>query len=497
MLIISVTTDKQEAVQAVIDRVDRLGELIVLHSPQATTANHDLLIDETGIHLPLSWNNSRPPYLLPETIPFLDSHLLGLIFHLLENDQQSWQYLNGTAVYPHIEVQNNLKYGLPIPADLPSTGDTALDRHNEAIIQHYTDPALDPQSLIHSYREAIRMAQDGLHAAFSIRELATFLLDQGALEEATNLLEAGIARGLPAQAEHALKLVLIQAGMQQLVVPYQPFLIERLKTQIWESLTYFEETGQRAQVGLLLLNATHIANISASYTEALGYIRRAIDLFEAEGLQELAGSAQMRKGTLLYTWAQNGNPQFYKPAVEAYQQALYVFTKEVQPYVFAEIHHNLAVLYAEMPADNKRKSIWAGVASASFHEALGFYTKESYPYEYGSICNNFGNAFTQFPPAIHSNNHEKALNYYTEALSVRTAAYPYERAITLLNYLEASWHIHENDTEITEARYQDMLEKAREVKQLVDDPDMMLAADDHLNHLAQLGQVLENHATDA
>ena len=196
----------------------------------------------------------------------------------------------------------------------------------------------------------------------------------------------------------------------------------------------------------------------------------------------------MRKGTLLYTWAQNGNPQFYKPAIEAYQEALKVFSQETAPDVFAEVQHNLGVLYSEMPADNKKRSIWAGVASSSFQEALKFYNKDEYPYEYGMICNNYGNALTKFPPAIHTDNYEKALFMYQEALNVRTRAYPHERAITLLNFLEASWHVGNEGDQFNEGRYRDMVDKAREVMDLVDQTEMTKEAQRHLDLLEKLKQ---------
>ena len=244
------------------------------------------------------------------------------------------------------------------------------------------------------------------------------------------------------------------------------------------------------ETGLLLLDAAHIANLSESFSESLGYASRAIKIFEAEELKELAGNAHYRKGTLLYTWAQKGNPQFFKPAIESYQEALKVFTKEVTPDVFADIHHNLGVLYTDMPSDHKKKSIWAGVAVASFDEALAFYTKNNYPYQYGMICNNYGNAFTKFPQAVLTDNHEKALFYYQEALDVRTAEYPYERAITLLNFLEASWDVGNDPDTFNEKRYEDMVAKAKEVKTLVEDAEMLSEADKHLNLLQELKQAV-------
>ncbi|MGD1891866.1 MAG: hypothetical protein ACFB15_14910, partial [Cyclobacteriaceae bacterium] len=134
----------------------------------------------------------------------------------------------------------------------------------------------------------------------------------------------------------------------------------------------------------------------------------------------------------------------------------------------------------------QKKSILAAVSATSFQEALRFFTKDEYPYEYGLVCNNYANALTKYPTALRTDNYEKALEFYEEALSVRTAVYPYERALTLLNYLEASWHVDNGEDGFNQQRYDDMVAKAKEVKTLVDAPDLISEAAGHLERLSQL-----------
>ncbi|MEL6133884.1 MAG: hypothetical protein AAFR59_11025 [Bacteroidota bacterium] len=457
-----------------------------------------LTLTKDGLFFPLVWDHSLPPYLFPERIEATPEHLLALIFHLLENDNKSWTYAKDSELYLHIENHNRLKYGLPYHQVLTLAG-TQRELHNIGVIMHYGHVPRDP-NLPHpeqAYLQALAKAEDMEVAAFTLRELATFYLDQGQIHQAEAVLLQGKEKVLTEEARQALNLVLVKIWMQQIVVPYDQDHIEKLKQQIWESLNYFEQRNHHVQVGLLLLDATQIANISDSYSEALGYIKRAIDIFESEGLNELAASAQLQKGTLLGTWAQNGNPQFYKPAIEAYQKSLYVFTKEESPDVFADVQHKLGVLYAEMPAENKKRGIWAGISSASFNAALEYYSKERFPYEYASICNNFANAFTKFPPGIRTDNHVKALHYYEEALEIRTRAYPYERAITLLNYLEASWNAGNDPSSFNTARYDDMIAKAEEVQRLVVDADMLHEANRHLENLQYLRTAIEKEQNDA
>ncbi|HHG86227.1 MAG TPA: hypothetical protein ENJ82_15865 [Bacteroidetes bacterium] len=364
--------------------------------------------------------------------------------------------------------------------------------HNNAILRHYASSPddFDPDKTTYFYEEAIKSAPTDEHRAFTANHFALLYIDLQQADKALQILENAKTPHLSKEASIALKHSRCKAWLQLLTIPYDALLLQKLKTTLWEVLQSYEKSQRNVEAGLLLLDAAHIANISESFSESLGYVTRAIKIFQTEGLKELEGNAHYRKGTLLYTWAQNGNPQFFKPAIESYQRALKIFTKEVAPDIFADIHHNLGVLYTDMPTEHKKKSIWAGVAVSSFQEALEYYTKEKYPYQYAMICNNYGNAFTKFPQAVLTDNYEKALFYYQEALDIRTAAYPYERAITLLNFLQASWNVGNNPGEFNENRYNDMVAKANEVKSLVDDEEMIAEADKHLNMLANLKQVV-------
>ena len=150
------------------------------------------------------------------------------------------------------------------------------------------------------------------------------------------------------------------------------------------------------------------------------------------------------------------------------------------------------MIYAEIPDEVKKKSIWAGVSSASFQQALDYYTKETHPYEYAMVCNNYANALTQYPEAIHSDNLEKALFYYQEALGIRTATdWPLERAVSLLNFVETSWHLHlpENDSNL--AHFEQMVEKAQEAERLTTDPAIVREAQAQLLKLEALRRALE------
>jgi hypothetical protein len=439
-----------------------------------------------------------PPYLFSNQLPFSKEVFLGTIFGLLGNFEKTWQYLGGNPLLEEWDILVRIFNNYPIDFETIKKQNTISDfdkyryLHNLAVAYHYA--YFEEQNLPiikQSYLQATMQATSQEHKLFTTKHFANFLLDIGQSAEAEKILKESIAIAEKPEAKAALQFVLVKALMGRLVVPYQQDLVAELKQTLWECLQFYEGKQLWGEAGMLLTDASFVANIDNSFSESLGYISKAIKYLDAEELTELLGEAYMRKGTLLYTWSKNGNPQFYRPSLEAFQEALRIFTKEETPEIFAEIHHSLGVLYAEMPDEDKKRSVWAALSSTSFKEALSFYTKEAYPYEYATICNNYANAMTNYPQMKKADNYQKALELYKEALDVRTAeSLPYERALTLINYLEASWLVGNEDDTFNQERYEEMLEKALEVKQLVSDEKLREEAERHLKDLEKLKQKL-------
>ncbi len=501
MLSIFATIEYHQQLNEFIAQEERLNELVdvldILENRPIPSA-HRILIKNGNIALPIDWFNIQPPFILPEEIALTKANLLGVIFAKLNNYEKSFAYLqdNNRGLYNELDFINRLQQGIPIdPIELASQYSPFEEyrlMHNQAIVRHYASESdsIDIDKILYFYDEAIRCAPHEEYRAYSCRQLALLYIDLHEADKAQAVLDIIIIQDLSKEAGIEIKQTMLQVWMQQLTLPYDTALLHKLKETLWEVLQFYESSERNVESGLLLLDAAHIANISESFSESLGYVTKAIRIFEEDNMQELMGNAYIRKGALLYTWAKKGNPQFFKPAVKSYREALKVFTKERAPAYFADIQHHLANIFADMPTETKKKGLWAGVAVSSFNEALEFYTKDQYPFEYAMICNNYGNAFTKFPKAVLSDNYEKALFYYQESLDIRTSDYPNERAITLLNFLEASWSVSNSVEEFNEDRFIDMKRKAEEVKTLVREEEMLQEAQKHLDLLEELKQTV-------
>lgn len=480
-------------------RLDEWVEVLDFLVEKPALSGYNLIVRRDQIAPVIDWQNVMPPYLLPEEIPFSATHLLGLIYAKLGNYERSYELLAQSPLLANeIDLINRLQNGIPTSPETLQSDFNPFEEyrfcHNSAILHHYaaTEQSFDPNKTRYFYREALNAAPNGEYYAFTAKQYVAFLQDMEEPEVAEQLLVDALFQALSDDAITELKASQCNVWLKKLVAPYDPKLLEQLKNTLWEVLQSYQKQGRNVEEALLLIDAAQIANISESFSEALGYLNRAVAILHKEEMPELLANAQYRRGVLLYTWAQKGQPQFYRGAMESFQGALKVFTREETPETFSEIHHYLGVIYSEIPDEIKKKSIWAAVSSSSFHEALNFYTKEQYPYEYARICNSFGNAISKYPEAIHSDNLEKAIFYYNEALSIRTPEhYPFERALTLLNYLEALWYLNIADKNGSSVGlFQQMLAFAAEARTLTDEAGIIAEAENHLQKLQELGETL-------
>ncbi|MCX6217339.1 hypothetical protein [Spirosoma sp.] len=495
MLYLTIRTDTIRSVTQVIESEFRLDELVQVTPITDTAADPGaIIVAEETIQLPLDWSESLPPVLLPRPLVFSPENLLAVLFMHLGNWEKAYEHGRyDRSLADAVDLTNRLQAGVLVsvparPVNGVGTFETYRRWHNRAVALHYGNVETDTDDDVsEAYQTALRHVPDAEYRAYTTKHYATLLLDTGQLTAANEVLAQAAVPELSDAARHELLAIQYAVWLQQLVVPYDAALLEQTKTALWQVLQYYETQQRTIQVGLLLVDAAQVANFTNSFAEALGYISRAVTIFRSEEVTELLANALYRKGVLLYTWAQSGNPQFYRPAMEAYQEALKVFTQQNAPAVFAEIQHHLGVIFAEIPDEVKKKSIWAAVSSSSFQQALAYFTREEFPYEYATICNHYANALTKYPQAAKSDNYAKAIGYYRDALRVRTAeAYPYERALTILNYLEAGWYVGEDDPENQRALYNDMVKKASEVPFLVTDEALINDAEQHLLRLDEL-----------
>ncbi len=493
MLTILTTIDKKQPVQDAIASVDRLHELVTVTQDASSIQDvKALVVDTNDITIPLDWYDLEPPYVFP-AIPFSTDYLLALVFYKLGNHQKSFEYVvESSPIYYHLLIATHLHFGYEL-SDSMVNFCYNTSPHNHAILNYYgvVENPLTNEALKAVFVDAIAKSKNDENKVFTGKHLLNLLLDAGELDEAKQLVQEHSEIAISDEAKNAMNVHMAGILMAQLQMPYSKAELDEVHQMQLQSIAYFEEKGLKTQAGMLLVDAAEVANFKGDFMASKTLINKAILYFKQEDIPEFLGEAGFKKAILLYTWSKNGNPQYYKAAINAFQDVLKIFKRDTHPQKFADVHHNLALIYSEIPVSSEEKPMWTAFCASSFKEVLAFYTKEQYPYEHAMASHNYATALMHFPPAKIHDNLEKAAGLFEEALLLRTAdSYPFERALTLLNQLELGWLTHNATNEEAVEKYEAMKAKAMAVKTLVTDADLLAQADKHLQELEKIKSLI-------
>jgi len=118
-------------------------------------------------------------------------------------------------------------------------------------------------------------------------------------------------------------------------------------------------------------------------------------------------------------------------AINAYQEALKIYTVEKYPINYAMAQNNLGSSYRSL-AEVRDKEVNAQNAINAFKEALTIFTVETYPIYYAKTQINLGNVYLDLAEVRdRKTNSQNAINAYQEALKIRTfEKYPIDYATT-------------------------------------------------------------------
>ncbi len=105
-------------------------------------------------------------------------------------------------------------------------------------------------------------------------------------------------------------------------------------------------------------------------------------------------------------------------ALEHFQLAQTVFTKEQSPLQWAQVHSILGIIYAQLPTGDKVENFQK--SNAHFEAALTVYTETDYPEDWAMMVGNLATNYYRMPIGDKVENLLKALEYYQATLRVRT-----------------------------------------------------------------------------
>ncbi|MEM9922772.1 MAG: hypothetical protein AAF915_03285 [Cyanobacteria bacterium P01_D01_bin.50] len=189
----------------------------------------------------------------------------------------------------------------------------------------------------------------------------------------------------------------------------------------------------RAQVGSgVALQAIPEENLELLLQAKIAYEQALPKLKELASSEEIA-EAQMNLGALLQSNGEN-----MTDSIQAYQEALQVFTWDKYPQEYAILHNNIAIAYLSMSGGSQQQYLFEGLAVQSFEVALERIKLMEHPREYAMLQNNLGNALQYLPSSHPFENNLRAVRAYDEALKVRNPRdTPLEYANTIANKANA------------------------------------------------------------
>lgn len=194
----------------------------------------------------------------------------------------------------------------------------------------------------------------------------------------------------------------------------------------------------------------------------------ALPILQESGSPEETAEARMNLGLVLQSLASLNMAQM-TDSIQAYQEALQVFTCVRYPQEYAILHNNIAIAYLSMSKGEQQQYLFEGLAVQSFEVALKRIKLIEHPREYAMLQNNLGNALQYLPSSHAFENNSRAVMAYDEALKVRNRKdTPIEYANTIANKANALINLPDkldkpeagNEQNILKARnyYQEALE---------------------------------------
>ena len=119
-------------------------------------------------------------------------------------------------------------------------------------------------------------------------------------------------------------------------------------------------------------------------------------------------------------------------AIDCYNAALTVYTREDFPQKWARTQNNLGTAYWNISDGDKGANLRSAIDC--YNAALTVYTKEAFPQKWAMTQNNLGTAYANIPDGDKGANVRAAIDCFKAALTVHTkVAFPQDCAATHLN----------------------------------------------------------------
>jgi tetratricopeptide (TPR) repeat protein len=161
---------------------------------------------------------------------------------------------------------------------------------------------------------------------------------------------------------------------------------------------------------------------------------RSAAMYRAQGKLDDWAREQYNLGNDWCTVPEAQSPAKWEKAIEHYEQALSIRTRQKDPERYVATMQNLGTAYRELKSGNRIANICNAIHCC--HQALRALPKAAGPKKRADLHNNLGNAYTSLAAEDHKRlrNAARALRHFGRALAVRTKGdWPCDYAETQFN----------------------------------------------------------------
>lgn len=485
-VLIAVSTENKEYIETLIAQEDRLNELVELIAIGGSPFH--LRIENGQIEVLPDWADNNFPILI-ESQPFEESLFMALVFFKLGNFERALQFLTEdhklfSLFYIYALIQSG--YDVQQQEIVPFW--EKLDTFNQCLFLHNLNLYQSFEEQFRRYSDCISVLGDNVSKYYLIHHQYQLIIDHIGNDIE---LKMEFNYGTIPEPFNAL-LKFDEAMLQYTSVKSSNDLnsISAIETAFKSFSSLCLNYGEELRASIVLIDLAELQLLDAKYEDALRSINASLLSLKKFDLPYFLARASVLKGRILYGWSKNGAPQYYKSSINAYQNALKVFTPSEYPLECAEIKGNLALLYTDMTSSDKEQPMWYALSASCFKEAIELFEKSNDTISLSEVTHNYATALMNFPDAKLNDHLAKAKELFELALIHRPAAlFPLKRVMTLLNYLELQLKLHNNNENEERTRLKEMELITEEIKGLTTEKHLLDKVEEYskmINNLKEL-----------
>lgn len=284
---------------------------VSLHTNTASSVT--IVYDEFGLSLTPDWSSGSIPLIYAAVQP-ASGTLLGLLSLKKHDYQAAYNYHNENHDFQRdITLAYHISQGMLINSEvldsIEDDAETVAENawryyHNLGVVYFYGHPMrhIRYERQKDYFEKALRLAPDKVWQAYTTLHYAQLLLQHQEPDAALQILQAILSKQLGEAAEKSIKTLLINVLIAKIDRKPEFRDIFTAEELLHELLSYYEEHNEYIQQALLLMDASHLADIQGYRTEAYGYLNQAISLLQREQLPQLAAQAIIQKNKMMNSW---------------------------------------------------------------------------------------------------------------------------------------------------------------------------------------------------